>query len=141
MVAVEVVGIEVELALLDPVLHVAARAVDLLVQALGLAFVASERGDHETGIGFSLRPLGLSHDPAPPAPGPARRPLEALEAVLHPAGTSVLGGDQIKLGLDLGDEPLGGRSPWSAKALRAEGRCRGEAPVPGRDFWRNIKVM
>src|ERR1700722_17068611 len=105
------VGIEVELAFLDPVLHVTARAVDLLVQVLGLTLVASERVDHETGIGFSLGPLGLGHDPAPPAPGPARRPLEALEAALHPAGTSALGGNDIKLGLDLGDEPLVLRQP------------------------------
>jgi hypothetical protein len=39
----------------------------------------------ETGIGFSLRPLGLCHDPARPAPGPARHPHEVLEAALGPA--------------------------------------------------------
>ena len=68
--------------------------------------MASERGNHETGIGFSLCPLGLGHDPALPAPGPARHPCEVLEAPLGPAGTSALGGDHIEFGLDLGDEPL-----------------------------------
>jgi hypothetical protein len=32
--------------------------------------------------------------------------LHGGEAALHPAGTSAFGGDHIKLGLDLGDEPL-----------------------------------
>src|SRR5438034_7353527 len=44
------VRIEVELTLLDPVLHVAAGAVDLLVQVLGPALVAPQRGDHEARI-------------------------------------------------------------------------------------------
>ena len=87
------IRIEVELALLDPVLHVAAGAVDLLVEVLGLALVAPERSDHEARIGFPLRPLGLGDDPAPAAPAPARRPHEALEAALRPAGAPALGGD------------------------------------------------
>jgi hypothetical protein len=100
------VGIEVELTFLNSVLHVAAGAVDLLIQILRLAFIASERGDHETGIGFSSRPLGLGHDPALPAPGSARHPYEALEVALHPAATSPFGSDYINLYLDLGDERL-----------------------------------
>jgi hypothetical protein len=42
----------------------------------------------------------------PPAPGPARHLHEALEPAPHRAGTSAIGGDQIKLRLDLVDEPL-----------------------------------
>jgi hypothetical protein len=40
-----------------------------------------------------VSPLGLGHDPALPAPGPARRPHEALEATLHSAATSALSPD------------------------------------------------
>src|SRR6266699_3595706 len=103
--------IEVELALLDPVLHLAAGAVDLLVKILGLALVPPQRGDHEARIGFPLRPLGLGDDPAPAAPGPARRPHEGLEAALRPAAAPALGGDEIKLGRNLGDQPLVARQP------------------------------
>ena len=56
-------------------------------------------------------PLGLGHDPAPAAPALARRPHEALEAALRPAGASALGGDEIKLGRNLADEPLVARQP------------------------------
>jgi hypothetical protein len=45
------IGKEIELALLDPVLHVAAGAVDLLVEVLSLARFARERGDDEARIG------------------------------------------------------------------------------------------
>ena len=48
------VRIEIELALLDPVLHLAAGAVDLLVEMLGLALVAPQRGDDEARIGLAL---------------------------------------------------------------------------------------
>ena len=86
--------------------HLTAGAVELLVEILGLALVAPERGDDKARIGFSLRPFGLGHDPAPAAPARARRPHEALEAALRPAGASALGGDEIKLGRNLADEPL-----------------------------------
>ena len=69
----------------DPVLHLAAGAVDLLVEILGLALVAPQRGDHKAGIGFPLRPLCLGHDAAPAAPAPPRHPHQALkrEAAAH----------------------------------------------------------
>src|SRR4029079_5900105 len=107
-----------ELALLDPVLHLAAGAVDLLVKILGLALVAPQRGDHEARIGFPLRPLGLGDDPAPAAPGPARRPHEALEAALPPAAAPALGGDEIKLGHHLRDPPLTARAPQKTSEVR-----------------------
>src|SRR6266700_30027 len=122
------IRIEVELTLLDPVLHVAAGAVDFLVKILGLALVASERGDDETRIGFPLRPFGLGDDPAPAAPGPARRPEEGLEAALRPAGAPALGGDKIKLGLDLGDEPLVLRQP--EQEIDAVGLAPGHEVLP-----------
>ncbi len=103
MVAVEV---RVELTFLDSVPHVAADAMGLLVQVLGRAFIASERGDHENGDWLLL----ASTRPWPrhglPAPGSARHPYEALEVALHPAATSPFGSDYINLYLDLGDERL-----------------------------------
>src|SRR6266508_2990047 len=100
------IRIEIELALLDAVLHVAAGAVDLLVKVLWLALVAPERGDYKARIGLSLRALGLGHDPTLAAPARARRPHEALEAALRPAGAPAL-----RLGLrefvrDHGNQPL-----------------------------------
>jgi hypothetical protein len=58
------IGIEIELALLDPVLHVAAGAVDLLVEVFGLALGTLQRGDNEARIGVAFGKLGLGDDPA-----------------------------------------------------------------------------
>ena len=73
------IRIEVELALLDPVLHLATGAVDLLVEILGLALVSPQRGDDKARVGFPLRPLCLGHDPAPAAPTPARIHIKLLK--------------------------------------------------------------
>src|SRR6266700_478877 len=78
---------------------------------LGLARLARERGDDETGIGFPLRGLGLGHDPAPAAPGRARHPHEALEAALGLAGAPALRHRTLELALDLGHQPLVARQP------------------------------
>ena len=48
------VSVEVELALLDPVLHVAARAVDVLVELPRARLAALERCDDEARIGLAL---------------------------------------------------------------------------------------
>src|SRR5256712_11965963 len=96
----------VELPLLDPFPNLAAGAVDFLEKILGLALVPPQRGDHEARIGFPLRPLGLGDDPAPAAPGPARRPHEGLEAALRPAAAPPLGGAEFQLARNLGDQPL-----------------------------------
>jgi hypothetical protein len=67
------VGEHVELALLDPVLHVAARAVDALVERPGVDLFGRQGGHHEPRVGAVLaavrHPLGLGYHP--PAPGPA----------------------------------------------------------------------
>ena len=62
------VGEQVELALLDAVLHLAALAGQVLVQAPGVIFPGSERGDDETRIGLAVGPFGLAADPAFAAP-------------------------------------------------------------------------
>src|SRR6185437_8472065 len=74
------IGIEIELAFLDPVLHVAAGAVELLVEVFGLALSALERGDDEARIGPILGDLGLADDPALAAPA-AARPIPELPEV------------------------------------------------------------
>ena len=73
------VGIKVELAFLDAVLHVAAGAIEVLVEGPGAPGVSLERGDHEARIGLALRPFRLGHHPAAPAPAVERRPAEVLE--------------------------------------------------------------
>ena len=65
------VGEQIELALLDAVLHLAARAIDLLVEVPGLELLERQRGDHKAWIGFAAGPLGLGDDAALAAP--ARR--------------------------------------------------------------------
>ena len=85
------VGEQVELALLDAVLHLAAGAVDLLVEVRASQLGSAERGDDEARIGLALRPLGLADDAAPAAPALARRPQEVLEAARRLAGGRALG--------------------------------------------------
>jgi hypothetical protein len=93
------------MAFLDPVLHLAASAVDLLVEMPGLALAARERGDHEARVRLALGPFGLGNDTARPAPALPRRPHEALEAALRPAAAAAPRGGAIKLGRNLGKEP------------------------------------
>ena len=57
------VGEEIELLLLDRVLHVAPRAVDALVDGPGREGVG-QRGDHEARVGLAGQVLGLGDDPA-----------------------------------------------------------------------------
>ena len=59
------IGIKIELAFLDAVLHVAAGAVDVLVELSRSRLSALERGDEEARIGLALRPLRLGDDAAP----------------------------------------------------------------------------
>src|SRR5437667_7016195 len=63
------IRIEVELALLDPGLHVAAGAVDPLLKTPALALLASGRGDDETTTGLPLRRSVPGHDRTPAPPG------------------------------------------------------------------------
>src|SRR4051812_461333 len=86
--------------------HLAARAVDLLVETLGAALFPRQRGDDETRIGFALRPLGFGHDPAPAAPARSRHPHEGLEAARRGAGAPAGCSSKIEFGPDLGGEPF-----------------------------------
>ena len=105
------IGIKIKLTLLDPVLHVAAGAVDLFVKIAGLAFGTRERGDDEARIGLVFCPFRLRHDPALATPAAPRRPPEVLEAPRRLAGTPALRRSPLKLGLDFGDEPIVLRQP------------------------------
>jgi len=86
------VGEQVALALLDPVLHVAAGAIDVLVEGAGIIFPAAQGRDDEAGVGLAAgkegRPFGLAHHPATPAPALARGPHEVGEAPRRPPGLS-----------------------------------------------------
>jgi len=73
------IRVEIELALLDAVLHLAARAVNGLVKRPSRHIFAGKRGDDETGIGALGQMLGLGHDAALPAPGSAGLILKFLE--------------------------------------------------------------
>ena len=112
MVAVKsAIGIKIKLAFLDPVLHVAAGAVDLFVKIAGLAFGTGQRGDDEARIRLVFCPFRLRHDPALATPAAPRHPPEVLEAPRRLAGTPALRRSPLKLGLDFGDEPIGFRQP------------------------------
>lgn len=73
------VGIEIELAFLDAVLHVATGAIDLLVELTRAGPGTLERGHNKAWIGLALRPLRLGNDAPFPAPAVARAPVEVLE--------------------------------------------------------------
>src|SRR6516165_12774942 len=60
--------VEVELAFLDAVFHLAAGAVELLVEVAGLVLLARQRGDDKPRIGFAPCPFRLADDPALAAP-------------------------------------------------------------------------
>src|SRR6185436_19931406 len=71
---------QIYLALLDAVLHLAARAVDVFIERAGIAVSRRQRGDDEARVSLALRPLRLGDDTALPAPALARRPDQLLEA-------------------------------------------------------------
>lgn len=77
------VGEQVELLLLDPILHLAAGAVEIFVESPCIGCLAAERGDDIARIGSLGEMLGLDHDPARAAPAVARAVVEFIE---HPAG-------------------------------------------------------
>ena len=102
---VQAVGEQVELALLDAVFHVAAGAVDLLVQALWLGILAAERGDDEARVGRTCRPFGLGNDPTLAAPAVA----STIESVNRRAGWPVVlpsSSAAPSFAGNLGDKPL-----------------------------------
>jgi len=77
---------EVELAFLDAVLHLAAGAIDRLVEVARLGRLGLEAGDDEARVGVALGAFGLADDPAPAAPAVERGPHEVAEAARRPAG-------------------------------------------------------
>src|SRR5207244_152286 len=83
------VGKELELRLLDAVLHLPAGAVELLVERLGLPLFAAERGDDEARVGFVGNVLGLADHPTPAAPALERRVAKLPE---HPCRAPRTGG-------------------------------------------------
>jgi hypothetical protein len=56
------------LALFDAVFHLAASAVELLVEVASLVLLAPQRGDDKPRIGFACRPFRLGDDAAFAAP-------------------------------------------------------------------------
>jgi hypothetical protein len=108
------IGIEIELALLDPVLHVAAGAVHFFIKIAGLARGPGEPGHDEGWVGLALRRLRFGHDPPRLAPRGLARPSARL-----------LG--RCQLILDLGNQPIVLRQ--ILKPTNAEGRHLRDAIV------------
>src|SRR6185436_3256662 len=87
------------------VLHLAAGAVEVLVEGAGVGTLGFERGHDKARIGLALGPLGLADDPPAAAPAVERRPQEVLEAPGRRAARAALGGGFGKLAFDLRDQP------------------------------------
>ena len=84
----------VALAFLDPVLHLAAGAVDLFVEEAAVGLGLLERGDDEARIGLARCPFRLADHPAAARPAVERGVAEVLEAAGGPAC-----GRRLRLGL------------------------------------------
>src|SRR5262249_60719258 len=80
------VGEQIELALLDAVLHLATGAIDLLVEMAGLVLGARQRSDEKARVGAAAGPFGLRDNSPLAAPAVQGRPREVLEAARWPAG-------------------------------------------------------
>ncbi len=80
------VGEQVALAFLDPVLHLAAGAIDLLVEKAAVGPGLAERGDDEARVGLALGPFRLADDAPPARPTVERGVAEVLEAAGGLAG-------------------------------------------------------
>jgi hypothetical protein len=87
-------------------LHLAAGAIDRLVEMPRLGLAAAERGDDEARVGLALGPFRLADDAARAAPAVQRRPGEVLETAGGLAGALGLALRRRQLGSDLGDEAL-----------------------------------
>ena len=100
------VGKQIELTFFDAVFHVAAGAVDLLVERLRCGVLGTQRSDDKPRISRAAGPFRLGYDPAMAAPAVARRPGKLLEAARRLAGRfAVLLGRGEFVG-NLGGEPL-----------------------------------
>src|SRR5258708_40100131 len=103
------VGIQIELAFLDAVFHIAAGAIDVLVEVARRRLGTLQRGDDEARIGLALGPLGLGDDATPAAPTVDRAPLEVLEAARRLAALLGRCPRSDELRLDHGGPALGAR--------------------------------
>ena len=81
------VGEQVELALLDAVLHIAALAIQVLVEAPGVVRAGGERGDDKARTGLVMDPFRLADDAAFAAPAVARGP-HGVRGAVRPARRS-----------------------------------------------------
>ena len=88
------VGEEAQLLRLDAVLHVAAGAIQVLVQAFGVGAVRAEVGDHEPRVRPFGQALRLPHHPLGPGPALAH----AVAEVPIPA-RRLTGSARLRLGL------------------------------------------
>ena len=93
------------MTLLDPVLHIATRAVEFLVKVFGFAFGAGERSDDKTRIGLALGKLSLGNNPQLPAPTTARLVPEILEAPRRLLGPPAPRLGTPELAFDIGKKP------------------------------------
>src|SRR3954463_3736953 len=78
---------QVQLAFLDPVLHLAAGTVDPLIQPPGVDLGGCQRGDDEAWIGRARAPFGLADDAPDAAPTVQGGPAEVPEATGGLAGS------------------------------------------------------
>ncbi len=79
---------KVDLTLLDPILHLAAGAIDILVEIAAVTF--GQRRDDKAGVFFAPGPLSFGNDAPLAAPALERRPGKVLEAACRLAGLLAL---------------------------------------------------
>src|ERR1700731_3025913 len=94
------IGEQIELTFLDAVLHLAASAIDLLIEVLAGYFSGVQRRDDKPWIGVATSNLGLADDATPAAPTVQRRPHKVFEATRRLAGGDALRRRGYQLGLD-----------------------------------------
>jgi hypothetical protein len=105
------IGEQVELLLPDPVLDVAAGAVDVLVQGTGVDGPGGERGHDQARVCSLGQVLGFRHDAARPAPAVERAPEEVGEAAGRTAAIQALGLGRGQIVGDGADQALVTRQP------------------------------
>src|SRR5713226_1030843 len=94
------IGEQIELTFLDAVLHLAASAIDLLIEVLAADLGGAQRGDDKPWIGVATSNLGLADDETIAAPTVQRRPHKVFEATRRLAGADALHRRGYQLGLD-----------------------------------------
>src|SRR5687768_3544855 len=92
--------------LLDAVLHVAAGAIDVLIEPASFGLGRPERSHDEARVRALRQVLGLGDDPAAAAPAVQRGPAELGEAAGGLAGGCALGGRGGQLVRDRRDQAV-----------------------------------